>query len=430
MNIYLGNIEIAGYFMRLKQGFDSIGVKADLWYLIDNKYYNAPTNLLLKINQNLFQFFRANQRTFLLPLTWLAALAMGIIHTLVFCYALLKYDVFILNSQPFFNFSELAILRFFRKKIIVVFLGSESRPAFVAGNHIQGKFSDGEGYHLDYCYKTAKAQLKMIRRIEKYAHHIINHPPTALFHSRPFIAWLHIGFPNNLQSTEVQYAPAIDSKIRVLHAPSNSVSKGSKKIMETIQKLQDEGLPIEFQKLENVPNEKVIYELAKCDFVVDELYSDIPIGGLGTEAAFARKPVINGGYYASHIKTDYPDGVIPPACFCLPGEVEDNIRELATNPQKRQASASALHNFVIDNWDCAAIAAKFMKIINNEIPKAWIYDPVNIDFFHGYGIGEQKLREFLSLYVEKFGAAALLLDDKPALKKRILDFIQNPTTQK
>ena len=154
MNIYIGNKEIAGYFSRLKDGFDKIGVKADLWYLIDNMYYLNRSNKLARINQRLFSFFKKNRFSILFPIAFLAAISMLAIHTMVFVYSLFKYDVFILNSQPFFNYSELAILKLFRKKIIVVFLGTESRPVYISGNLIQGKYSSNGDFRLKHCYKS------------------------------------------------------------------------------------------------------------------------------------------------------------------------------------------------------------------------------------------------------------------------------------
>jgi glycosyltransferase involved in cell wall biosynthesis len=425
MRIYIGNKEIAGYFARLKDGFDKIGVKADLWYLIDNKYYTTKTNKLVKLNQRLFPYFKKNLFTIFFPFALMAAFSMVIIHSLVFVYALFKYDVFILNSQPFFNYTELAILKLFRKKIIVAFLGTESRPEYISGNLIQGKYSNNGNYNLKSCYKNVKAQHQRIQRIEKYADFIINHPPTALFQQKPFIAWLHVGFPNDIPVSMEKDKNDFSRIVKVLHAPSNAVSKGTTQIIEIIDQLRKEGLPIEFMKLENVPNEKVMDEIRKCDLVVDELYSDIPIGGLGTEAAFARKPVINGGYYAPGINTDYPADVIPPACFCLPENLNFEIKEFTLNKQKRDEYAQKLNKFVTEKWDSETVAKKYMEIISGNIPNEWIYDPKNIKYFMGYGIEKNKLRSFLKQYVSEFGEKSLFLEDKPGLKTDIMNFIQS-----
>ena len=424
MRIYIGNKEIAGYFTQLKEGFDKLGIKADLWFLIGNSYYNPPMNKLAVLNQTVFRFYKRCCKPKLLPLMLPAAAILTLVHTIVFCYALLRYDVFILNSQPFFTYHELAILRLFKKKIIVAFLGTESRPAYLSGNVIFGKYRKDNGYHLSRCYRDTKSQYKRIRRIERYAHHIINHPPTALFQQKPFIAWLHIGFPNDQEQMKPEKTENNFSRVvRVLHAPSNGLSKGTTKIEEIIEKLIKEGLPIEYLRLENVPNERVIDELAKCDLVVDELYSDIPIGGLGTEASFAGKAVVNGGYYARAINKDYPESVIPPAAFCLPENLCYEIRNLVKNKALRLEYASKLHEFVTSRWNNVQIARRYLDIIKGEIPSEWMYNPEKLTYYQGYGIGKQNLKVFLRNYVRNHGIGALFLDDKPELLKQITAFI-------
>jgi hypothetical protein len=218
-------------------------------------------------------------------------------------------------------------------------------------------------------------------------------------------------------------ANAFSRIVRILHAPSNSLSKGTVRIEEMMEKLEKEGLPIEYIRLENVPNEKVIEELAKCDLVVDELYSDIPVGGLGTEAAFARKAVINGGYYARAINRDYPEAVIPPATFCLPENLHYEIRNLVINKALRLENASKLHQFVNSRWNNALVAGRYLQIIRGNIPAEWMYDPAKLSYYQGYGISKENLKLFLRSYVMHNGMSALFLDDKPELLHEITGFI-------
>lgn len=423
MRIYIGNVEIAGYFKRLKDGFDTIGVQSDLVYLMANRFYNIKSRPVEDMAQKLFRFFKSHKKLAYLPVLLPIALIIGVLRFIVFVNALIKYDVFILNSEPFFNFKELAILKWFNKKIIVVFLGTESRPAYLSGNSVQCKYMAGDNYLLAKCYKDVKAQHKKIALIEKYADYIINHPPTALFQQKPFIAWCHIGFPNDEPKDFVFTKQSPSRIIKILHAPSNPVAKGSSIIEGIIHKLRNEGLPVEFVRLENVPNEKVLDELAKCDLVVDEMYSDIPLGGLGTEAAFALKPVINGGYYADQILEDYLVDVITPSCFCLPEHVESQIRSYILDPVKRRHDAEVLNNFVKNHWNSKAVAGRYMLILDDKVPQEWMYLPSDISYFLGYGIEKSRLQDFLLAYVAKFGDGALFLDDKPALKNKLLEFI-------
>jgi glycosyltransferase involved in cell wall biosynthesis len=422
MRIFIGNIEIAGYFSKLKDGFEKNGVHADFWALMSNKYYASHGNILLSINHKLFSYYSKHKRGVLLPTLIFPFLGMVLIHASILIYALFRYDVFILNAVPFFNYIELCILKLFKKKIIVVFLGSDARPAYISGDMIHGRFMTDGTLNLESCHRMVRDQVRKINRIEKYADHIINHPPSALFHKKPFIAWLHIGFPH-IKPAETTSVNARSSRIvRVLHAPTNPSVKGTKEIQKIIRKLQYEGLPVMLINLENVPNEMVLRAIGQCDIVVDELYSDIPIGGLGTEAAFAGKSVINAGYYFDSIGNDYQADVIPPSCFCSPDALESAIREFVTNREKRAATGMQLQNYVSRHWDNALVASRYLRIINDDIPEEWLFCPQNISYFSGYGIREGKLRNFLHAYLSRFGNDALFLQDKPVLSKRITDF--------
>lgn len=426
MRIYIGNKEIAGYFMRLKDGFDQLGIESDLWFLVDNKFYDVKVNPLVRTNQILFNFFKRNKRLYFLPILLPAILGMVFIHTVVLIYSLFRYDVFILNSQPFFTFQELAILKLFGKKVIIVFLGTESRPVYLSGNVIFGRYITSKGYQLKRCFTDARSQAKRIALIEKYADYVINHPPTALFQKKPYIGWFHMGFPNDDPKSTDRISENTSRIVRVLHAPSNSVSKGSEKIERIVENLRNGGLPVEFVKLQNVPNEKVIQEIQKCDLVVDELYSDVPIGGLGTEAAFARKAVINCGYYSEQIKTDYPHAEIPPSCFCIPENLELELKTLILDKQKRDKMAEDLNGFVRNNWNSKTIASKYLQLIIDDVPPEWFCNPKKSDYFLGYGIEKGKLRSFLKLYVNRYGMKALFLNDKAQLKSKIEDFLFMP----
>lgn len=262
-----------------------------------------------------------------------------------------------------------------------------------------------------------------MERIERYADVVINHPPTALFHSKPFIAWLNIGFPCG-KIPIIPDARAERSRIvKILHAPSNSVSKGSAEIEAMVGKLKLQGYPVEFIKLHNVPNEKVIEIIKECDIIVDELYADIPLGGLGTEAAVAGKPVLSAGYYAQCIHLEHPDVIIPPSLYCHPDYLESELIRLVTDRAKRLELGAINASFVQKNWNNRTIAKKYIQLISGDVPSNWYFHPENIKCVHGYGMQEDRLKKFIQGYVDTLGENALFLDHNPALKARLQAFL-------
>jgi len=268
--------------------------------------------------------------------------------------------------------------------------------------------------------------LRMVKLVEKYADYVINHPPTSLFHKKPFIAWLNIGFPFDI--AELPNLPVIvnSAKIKILHAPSNFVGKGSQAIIDTINKLKEKAYPLELVIMKGVPNHKVLAELLKCDLVIDELYSDISLGGLGVEAAFAKKPVINCGYYAEYIEHEFSENLLPPSVFCLPHELEGAIIKTVTAGSSQCVTQGLkLYSFVNNHWECSMIAKKYLNFFEDTVPDDWYFEPQKLKYYLGYGISREKLKVFLAEYIARYGEDSLFINDKPDLKNKLLAFAKS-----
>jgi hypothetical protein len=339
---------------------------------------------------------------------------------MVFTWAVHKYNVFIFSSvSTFYRYKELWILKKLGKTIIYVFCGTESRPDYLSGNIINALYlKNGQINDIDKCIKKASYKKKTIGYIEKYADYCINHPPCALFHTKPYIKWLYIGFPFSKTGNSLQSVGSNDT-IRILHAPSNPQTKGTYIIREIIERIQTEGVPIEYIELIGKPNSKVLEELSRCDFVIDELYSDIPLGGLGVEAAFWGKPTINAGYYGKDIEYDYDESIIPPSIFCMPHEIEEKIRLLISDITLRRQMGRVAQSFVMKNWNTKKVASNYLNLIKGDVPSEWIGDPYSLNYVFGYGQSKDQLKEVVSCILREGGDSGLSLDDKPHLIERL-----------
>lgn len=418
--IFIGLIEVAGYFNSLNKGFHELGIESCFFRYSNNKYYDAGSTLMR------FCQYISSKRQIKYKVRWAFIPIDLLLKTFIFIWAVFNFNVFIFSStSTFFRYRELWLLKKLNKKIIYVFLGTESRPDYLSGNLINKLYiENGEIKNIKQCVDEAARKSKIIKKIEKYADYCINHPPCALFHTKPYIKWLYVGFAfPGIKKIETEQLPLRDS-VKILHAPSNPETKGTYVIRAIITKLKKENIDIEYIELINQPNNKVLELLAQCDFIVDELYSDIPLGGLGTEAAFFKKPTINGGYYSKFIETDYDKKVIPPSVFCEPEELEDNIRALLANVEFRNQIGQKAFEFVNANWDAQKVAGKYIRIINNDIPSEWVGEPLSLSYTFGYGQSKQQYRKVISSILSEYGEKGLSLDDKPYLRKKILEDVK------
>ena len=164
-----------------------------------------------------------------------------------------------------------------------------------------------------------KLQKLWILWIEKFSDCIVSIPPQAMLHEKPFVSIMTVGYPCRFENTQI--TPSGNTRVRVLHSPSNRATKGSDELLRIVQELKAEGGDFEYKEITGVPNAQVIEEIKKSDIILDELYSDSPMAGLTTEAAAAGRPSVVGSYYAEIVREDVPAENLPPSAFVLPEQI-------------------------------------------------------------------------------------------------------------
>jgi len=210
----------------------------------------------------------------------------------------------------------------------------------------------------------------------------------------------------------------------ILHGPSYPEGKGSPVIREAVTSLQAKGHKIRFVEITGRPNREVLELIAQCDFVIDQLYSDMAMVGFATEAAFFGKPAIVGGYYAAHQVADIALKWVPPTLFCQPEEIEAAIEKLVIDVQFREDLGRRAGQFVEEGWIATKCAERMLALIKGEYPKEWLYEPSNCRYIFGMGLSKENLQRIMLGMYEKFGIDGFLLSDKPEMEKLIADFIE------
>ncbi len=429
--IFIGLTDVVSYYSGLKQGFDELGIDAVFVPLAQDRWSRPTVGntqnwvlslviFVMRLRSTPFQSRLANvgYDWVLFPLTKL----------LLLLWAVLRYDVFVYGfATSFFDYyRELPFLRLLGKKIIYVFNGSDSRPPFSSGNFLPAHST----LTAADCVAATATRKSVIRSIERHAHLCVNHPPQAHFHERKFINHCFIGHPCKLQSQPPPptLRTGVAGTVRIVHAPSKPGPKGTAVVRTLISKLQIEGIPIEYIEVTNRPNHEVLQELAHCDFVIDELYSDIPLAGLGAEAAFFRKPAVVCGYAHRELGRYAAKAGLPMALYVHPDELETTVRRLITDPAFRDDCGEAAHAFVSTQWSPRQVAARFLQMIAGEVPDEWWCDPKSICHLHGWGGTEQQMQEQVSRVIQVGGVVALQLSDKPEMEAAFVAFSNSRNT--
>ena len=279
MKILHAPTSVGGNCWGLSQGEKTIGLHSTVMY-----YQNSWLNYPCDINLNLSQC----PRTRIL-----------FRKALFFTRALKEYDIFHFNfgtsllSFPRLNVCdiELPIYKTFRKKIIVTYNGCDARQKDYCISHFSiNACSEPDCYEGHCNEKTDALKRRRIKHFANYANKVLTVNPDLLYvlPNAEFIPYTIPGFHKLISSPITRNN---DEKIKILHAPTDRGAKGTKHILETLDKIKLEYRNVKVVLLENIPNNKAREIYKEVNLVIDQVLIGW-YGGLAVEAMALGKPVV------------------------------------------------------------------------------------------------------------------------------------------
>ena len=326
-----------------------------------------------------------------------------------------RYDAVVyLYGMSLIRGADVLVARIFGCTTIVVYMGSDARPPYLDGLPMA---PDGE-HHADFhaIARSSRQKARLVRRMERVAHYTINNPPTAQFHRRPYLDFSGIGVPVLMPSAPELVGEGISANVplRIVHAPSAPVHKGSATIRAAIEQLALEGIAVELIELSGVSNRQVHEALDACDLVVDQLYSDNLLAGLATEAAHHQRPVLVFGYAGAILARVAERISAPIAHYGDPADLVHRLRHYLNDPAARASLASELATFVRAQWSPNPVAERFERLFARSPDPSWWNQPDEFGYEHGFGLSWSRMRALVVAYVDDQGEDALALSpDSP-----------------
>lgn len=445
MRVFLGLTEVSGFYTNLKRGFDAIGVSAELVTLSKHRFYYDETHqpIWVRMAQGAVEG-RVRNLNAVFPVRIFWSAWAGISRASLLIWALVRFDVFVFCcATSFFRFRELPLLKLLGKTVIYNFHGTDGRCGFMDGfaedMFLPEGMREGTGYigplrdsdsdevkaHKVAAYAAITAlRKKNIDYIDRYADVIINSPSHGQHHTRPFVQRLIIGMPYMPapELTAKRHFAAQGAEVTILHSPSYPEGKGSPAIRLAVASLQAKRHKIRFVEITGRPNREVLELIAQCDFVIDQLYSDMAMVGFATEAAFFGKPAIVCGYYAAHQAADIAEEWIPPTLFCQPEDIEAAVEKLVVDVKFRVELGQRARDFVEKRWLASFSAERILALAQGDFPEEWLFDPTHCDYILGMGMPKESVRQVMRGMLLKYGIESFMLGDKPGLERQIRDF--------
>lgn len=441
MKIFIGLTEVSGYYSNLTKGFSELGFQAVHVPLQAHRFkYDeaAPSDMFVRwVRYCVRKRVSLSESSRFRAFFWLFLVA--VTRLLLFTWAVIKFDVFILGGgSSFFSFRELPLLRLLGKKIVYTFYGTDARPPYIDGFFTpdqigmkwppSGAMEDPSRWDEESRQRIMAEALRLetIRRkaavsaAERYAHAVICGPSYAQFLTRDFVNFFVIGFPQDIEVEAQATTRPTGQAVRILHAPSQSEGKGTAGIRRAVENLKQKGLDLDYVEVSGRPNKEVIDEIARCDFVIDQLYSDTPMAGFASEAAFISKPAVIGSYYSDLVKNQMREEFIPPSLFCHPDAIEQSIHKLASDTGFRVALGARAAEFVKSRWRAKKVAERYLHLIAGDIPEEWKFSPRQVTYVHGVGISEDRIKSNVKLLISRYGVRSLQLGDNPRLERLLV----------
>jgi hypothetical protein len=428
VKILVSPLEIAGYYKNLCLGFEQIGADVDFVTYSNHPFdYGGVSSrpLLIKLANKFNRPQGKENRCFILRVLY--AVPREILTTAWALIAICRYDVFIFSFGRTLlrgNY-DLRVLRKLRKVVIMNLAhGSESRPPFIDG-YSQSK--DGIPIAALQNVINTRVNRELFFRAQKYSDIVIGAPFCSQYATSKVVNIFSLGLPiyfdpDLSQTTEDAFIINNNKphKTRILHSPSHPAAKGSPVIIKAVESLRKKGYDIEFVLIHGRPFADVLAEIKRCDFVVDQLYSDTPMAGFSTEAAWHGKPSVVGGYGLESLRQFVNEGMWPPSRICHPDEIQQAIEELIVDTDLRKCLGLAAQNFVQQKWNAVEVAMRFMCLIKADIPDEWWLDPNDVVYLEGACQPIERTIHVIQEMVGSYGVSSLQLSHRPDLEDAFL----------
>lgn len=324
--------------------------------LYPNRFYDCKYDFTLAFRG---KYFAAFVRYFIGPII----LGKLVHHADVFIY-LWKHR-FLISSLDEGEF-EFSFLKFFSKKLVLVFLGSDIRSPVITSQMARHRGDEVEADYYFLARPSALAQgyeaslMRRCRTSEKYADFIFSSSvDQASYFTRPTMPFVYFYpdscFSRNCSKYVGHYRP------RIVHAPSSPLTKGTPLVRAAIARLRIEGYQFEYIELMGASNKAVLQELSSAHIVLNEFYAHLP-GVFGVEAMASYCALMTSA--DETIETDLPAGSNRAWFVTKSYQVYDHLKILLDSPCLQVAYASAGYEWAAAYAAQSISGARFSSVLD------------------------------------------------------------------
>lgn len=324
--IYIGPWDISSQADDFKSGFGKLNIKVKLLKNSEDRIFQkSKVDIHLYKLNNLIPLFKPRRISTRLRNFWIKCVERYVNNKLekdcdvfIYMYSTLKKD-----------FSDVVWLKSRGVKIVFFFVGDDIRWY----HSMKQEFELYDLPPIEYSNEYFKSEayrndrIEFLRNAEKYADLIFSHPNQSQLALRPYFK----GFVM-IDTEKIKHYPnqRIENPV-VMHAPTSFEGKGSRFVIEAVNKLQKEGLKFEFKLIQNVSYNEILEIYKDADILIGQLLS--PGGGKQERELMAMGKVVlsSAGY-------DYDPSLLKAGCPMVdvnPDNIYDVLKKIITDYQLR-----------------------------------------------------------------------------------------------
>ncbi|MBX3099080.1 MAG: hypothetical protein KF761_05820 [Salinibacterium sp.] len=397
--VFLGPLEISGYYGNLEAGLREIGTAARLVTLHPNPFgftQSTPNPWPARAAQR----WVLRHRVWPTPLRLISGgmFVLSSIALLLWTIPRFSHYVFSWGTTILPRGLDLPILRFLGKTVVVVVgHGSEARPPYMGTQPV--------GITADRLAAETASVVRRLRHIERWATTVVGLPTTSQFLTRPFVDFYAVGLPT--PPAPVVTPSSLSDEIVVLHVPSKPEVKGSALIRAAMDEVLATRPHVRYVELTGRPHDEILSAIASSSLVVDQAWSDIPMAVVGTEAAAQGVATVIGGYAWAEWERLLDDDSRPPTITSAPEDLASTIARAVDDIAGTRQIGTDARAFVTRRWSLAAVATRFESILLGDPDPHWVVDPTDVSYAWGCGVPRERVERLVASLVERGGIRAL-----------------------
>lgn len=250
------------------------------------------------------------------------------------------------------------------KKIVTFFCGSDIRSPHLSIEHAKKLDIDVMATYQalsDPKFASPEFEARVRRTAEvadRYVDHIFNAPVDQIGYIKrdvhPFVYF----YPDEKFNRNADKYNDV-KRVKIVHAPSSFIIKGTQLIRAAIKKLKLQGYDFEYVEIINMPHAVVMHHLQTAHIVVNELYAFVP-GIFGLEAMASYCAVLTSA--DREIETTLPIGANDAWMVTKYWEIYENLKKMLDDPALMRATAERGYEWAYANCR-ASVTRQYMKEI-------------------------------------------------------------------